>query len=111
MPIYEQIAEQVRMHVRTGRAAPGLQLPSVRDLAARVGVNPLTIARAYLDLERGGFVVSKVGRGTFVSADPPRMAEAERRRELERRVRQFVRDSRWLIRSTDELRGMMDEAL
>jgi len=111
VPIYEQIAEQVRQHVRTGRAAPGLQLPSVRDLAGHLAVNPLTIARAYVDLERGGFVVTRVGRGTFVAPEPPVMPEAERRRELERRVRQFVRENRWLIRSGDELRGMVEESL
>jgi GntR family transcriptional regulator len=107
VPIYEQIAEQIRGLVRTGRAAPGARLPSVRELAARLGVNPLTVAKGYLALEREGFLVSQAGRGTFVAPSPPRMAEAERRRELARRVRAFVQESGWLIRSAGELREMI----
>ncbi len=65
-PIYQQITDQVRLAVATGRLAVADQLPSVRALAEDLVVNPNTVARAYADLAREGLIESRAGRGVFV---------------------------------------------
>lgn len=71
VPIYAQVMEQLRMAVGTGKLRRGDKLPSIRGLANQLGVNPNTIAKAYMELEREGLVQSGQGRGTFVSSEPP----------------------------------------
>jgi DNA-binding transcriptional regulator YhcF (GntR family) len=68
LPIYRQIAEQIRLQISDGRMPPGTQLPTVRELAALLSVTRLTVQNAYRDLQADGWVESTVGRGTFVTA-------------------------------------------
>jgi molybdate-binding protein/DNA-binding transcriptional regulator YhcF (GntR family) len=67
-PEYAQIAEQVRLAVARGMLQPGQRLESVRELAARLGVNPSTVARAYRELEQEGVIETHGRRGTLVAA-------------------------------------------
>ena len=67
MPIYEQIVNQVEKYIALGLLKANQQLPSVRQVAFDLGINPNTIQRAYAELERKGVIVSVVGKGTFVS--------------------------------------------
>ena len=66
MPIYEQIVNQVEKYIVLGLLKANEQLPSVRQVAFDLGINPNTIQRAYAELERKGVIVSVVGKGTFV---------------------------------------------
>lgn len=94
IPIYRQITDSIRRGVAAGLLAPGERLPSVRDLAARLLVNPNTVAKVYRDLERDGLLDTRRGDGTYVSADAATMAEAERRRLLADQLRTVARDVR-----------------
>lgn len=67
IPIYRQILDQIRSHILTGREPYGFQLPSVRELAARIMVNPMTVSKAYSLLESEGVVERKRGVGLFVA--------------------------------------------
>ena len=80
-PIYSQIADGFRSQITAGVLRPEEKLPSVRELAAELAINPNTIQRAYRELESEGYTVSVPGKGSFVCA----AAEAGklRRRELE----------------------------
>ena len=69
-PIYLQIIEIYQEQIRTGILAFGDKLPSVRELASQLAINPNTIARAYRDLEAQGWVISIRGKGCFVSKVP-----------------------------------------
>ena len=82
LPIYLQIAQQIKTAVAMGRLHPEDPLPSVRQLAVDLAVNPNTVARAYLDLEIEGVIYKRQGAGTFVSAQGVEMSRAERRRVL-----------------------------
>ena len=66
-PIYTQIADNFRSQIRAGVLAPGDKLPSVRELASELAINPNTIQRAYRELELEGFIYSMAGKGSFVS--------------------------------------------
>ncbi|MGL4651055.1 MAG: PLP-dependent aminotransferase family protein, partial [Caldilineaceae bacterium] len=65
-PLYRQIAEQIRERISEGALPPGTQLPTVRALAAQLGVTRSTVQTAYADLQSGGWIEATVGRGTFV---------------------------------------------
>ena len=82
LPIYLQIAQQIKTAVAMGRLHPEDPLPSVRQLAVELAVNPNTVARAYLDLEIEGVIYKRQGAGTFVSGQGVEMSKAERRRVL-----------------------------
>lgn len=66
-PIYEQVVEKFRILILNGALEPGSQMPSVRQLAMELSVNPNTIQRAYMELEQQGFIYPVKGRGSFVA--------------------------------------------
>ena len=66
-PIYEQIMDNLRRLIISGGVAPGDRLPSVRELATQLAINPNTIQRAYRELENQGYLVTLPGKGTFAA--------------------------------------------
>jgi GntR family transcriptional regulator len=81
-PIWSQIEDGVRRLVASGALPPGKPVPSVRELARDLRVNPATVAKAYQRLTDAGVLLVRRGEGTFVSDAPPAMGRAERAREL-----------------------------
>lgn len=81
-PIYRQIVEQIRLQAARGDLAEGERLPSVRELAVDLRINPNTAARAYRELEQEGVVVLQQGRGVFVTPRPKAPKAPDRRRIL-----------------------------
>lgn len=69
IPVYEQIVEQTERMLLSGGMKPGDPMPSVRGLAAELGVNPNTIQKAYTELEHRGMTTSVPGRGSFLRED------------------------------------------
>lgn len=65
-PIYQQIMDQLVLFVSTGIMEPGDKLPSIRELASQLGINPNTVARAYTELEQNGFIETYPKKGAFV---------------------------------------------
>jgi GntR family transcriptional regulator len=70
VPIYLQIVHSIKHQVATGRLKPGEQLPTVRELATNLRVNPNTVARAYDQLDGDGVITTQQGRGTYVRERP-----------------------------------------
>jgi GntR family transcriptional regulator len=83
VPVYQQVANQLRRHVATGALRPGTALPSVRQLAGDLGVNLNTIARAYRLLEGERFLVIRDRSGVVVAAPAKETDEAARARMLD----------------------------
>jgi GntR family transcriptional regulator len=81
-PIWRQIEEGVRRLASSGALTPGSVVPSVRELAKELRVNPATVAKAYQRLTDTGVLVVHRGEGTYVADAPPRLPETERRRVL-----------------------------
>ncbi len=86
VPIYVQIVNQVKHLVASGRLAPGEEIPPIRALADQLLVNPNTVARAYLELERAGVVTKRHGSGTYVSETPSPLSRREKLKVLTQRV-------------------------
>lgn len=80
-PIYEQIVEKFQTLILNGVLEPESKMPSVRNLAVQLSINPNTIQKAYAELERQGFIYSKVGRGNFVKSTLD-LAKKEREKVL-----------------------------
>lgn len=89
-PIYRQIVEQLRLQVARGELAGSSRLPSVRELALELRINPNTVARAYRELERENLVVRQQGRGVFVAERPPKLPAAQRRKLLAARLDELL---------------------
>ncbi|MCA1619183.1 MAG: GntR family transcriptional regulator [Acidobacteria bacterium] len=111
LPIYIQIAQQIKTAVAMGRLQPEEPLPSVRQLAVDLAVNPNTVARAYLDLEIEGVIYKRQGAGTFVSGQGVEMSKAERRRVLTELLEKALVEGVNLGLSEQELRETFDRVL
>ncbi|MHC4721237.1 MAG: GntR family transcriptional regulator [Planctomycetota bacterium] len=83
VPIYRQVIEQIRRQIMTGQLGEGGQLPTVRDLAGRLKVNPMTVSKAYSLLEIEGLVERRRGVGLFVAKLSKRQKERIRKEMLE----------------------------
>jgi GntR family transcriptional regulator len=81
-PIYLQIVEQIKRSVAMGRLKPEEGLPSVRQLAMDLTINPNTVARAYLELEHEGVIYKRQGQGTFVAAEGVDASRRERQKAV-----------------------------
>lgn len=110
-PIYEQIVRQVKHAITTGVLKAGEQLPTVRELASQLVINPNTVARAYRELELAGLLESTTGRGTFVKFSPPRLMREERRRRLQPFLDQLLAEASVLNFSFEELLEQMKETI
>ena len=91
--IYEQIAGQIVFAVASGDLAPGDLVPSVRDLAVQLTVNPNTVTRAFQELERLGVIEPRRGLGMAVSIGAPKVCRDRRRELIRDRVRETVREA------------------
>ncbi|KPJ91227.1 MAG: hypothetical protein AMS18_09125 [Gemmatimonas sp. SG8_17] len=93
VPLYDQIATRIRVAVAAGELRSGDALPSVRQLAGRLRVNPATVVQAYRELESDGFVEMRQGAGTFVCGVDSAARAAERARQAQRLVRGLLADA------------------
>ena len=108
-PIYQQIVNQVKYLVASGRLAPGEEIPPIRVLAEQLTINPNTVARAYLELERAGVVTKRHGSGTFVSESGSPLARRERVRILTRRIDALLAEAVNMGIELDEIVDLLRE--
>jgi len=90
VPVYRQLIDQVRAGIASGTLAAGDQLPTVRQLAVDLEINPNTVMRAYRELELGGLLETHQGTGTFISDKKPEKKTAERDRQLNQMAGEFA---------------------
>ena len=109
VPVYLQIVNQVKYLVAAGRLAPAEELPAIRVLAGQLVINPNTVARAYLELEREGVVVKRHGSGTYVSDEGSPLARRERRRILVQRADALLAEAGHLDVELNEVIALVRE--
>ena len=110
-PIYLQLIGQVKYLIARGDLGPDDELPSVRALASQYLINPNTVARAYLELEREGLIYKKRGMGTYVAAAALQMAGDEKRRIVRELLARAVEEGLQLGLTPDELRRELEDYL
>jgi len=111
LPIYMQIVNQIKTGIAMGRLLPEEPLPSVRQLALDLSVNPNTVARAYLDLEYEGIIYKRQGAGTFVSSQGVEMSKNERRKVLSELIEKALVEGVNLGLDEPELRETFERVL
>ena len=90
VPVYRQLMDQVRFHVASGLLEPGAELPSTRVLSARLGVNPMTVSKAYGLLEAEGLLERRPGRRLVVRDQDGEQAKTRRTDQLRSALRPVV---------------------
>jgi GntR family transcriptional regulator len=114
VPVYRQIIDQVRAGVASGTLTAGDQLPTVRQLAVDLAINPNTVLRAYRELELGGLLETQQGTGTFITQKKVKRDEAERARQLSQLAGDFLAragDAGFTVEELlEQLREMAPEA-
>jgi GntR family transcriptional regulator len=110
-PIYEQIESQLKDFILAGVLPPGTKLPSVRALSSYLECSVLTTRRAYEDLEREGFILTRQGMGSVVARIPEEKMVAHRREPFERAIGEAVRAARRAGLTEEDLREIIEETL
>lgn len=109
VPIYRQIVRQVIKAIIAGRLAPGEKLASHRDLAGLLVVAPLTVKKAYDELEREGWIGTRRGRGTFVNETQPDIDVEAVRQRMRHTARQLLADAALADLPLTELIGLLEQ--
>src|SRR5271155_1678287 len=90
VPVYRQLIDQVTGALASGSLAAGIQLPTVRQVAVDLAINPNTVMRAYRELEIRGVLDTQQGTGTFIALQAPHVDDDDRTRRLDQLIDEFV---------------------
>ena len=107
-PLYEQLVEQLRRQIILGGMEAGAAMPSVRQLATELGINPNTIQKAYRRMEEEGMILSIPGKGSFVSDDLADMLTKQRENQRSK-ARQMLQACRETGLTKEEITQMVEE--
>jgi GntR family transcriptional regulator len=110
VPTYLQIVQQVRRAIQLGMLEPGDQLPTVKEVAGRLVVNPNTVLKAYRELDREGLVDGQRGQGTFVRATAPSL-HPDDVRTLRKGLRRWLAQARAAGLDDDGIAALVDETV
>ena len=103
VPIYQQIVNQIKYLVSSGRLTAGEELPPIRTLAEKLVINPNTVARAYRELEAAGIVEKRRTAGTYVSDQGSPLARRERLKILTERIDALLAEARQMDIAFEEV--------
>ena len=109
--VYQQMTDQVKLEVASGRLKPGDKLPSVREAAMQARVNRNTIARVYGELEREGVIYTRAGQGAFISEKGSALSREVRREQLVERLDDLIAQARLYEYRRGDLARLIDERL
>jgi GntR family transcriptional regulator len=110
-PAYRQLMEQVQYYVASGAAPAGEKLPSIRELARYLGVNPSTVVKAYGELEHAGVIERRQGSGVFVQAAAKSPSKRERERALRARIQRLVVEAKQMGVERELVLRVLEEEL
>ncbi len=111
LPIYQQLAQQIREAIARGELAADAGLPSVRQLSRELVVNPNTVARAYTELEREGLLVGRPGRGIFVAQRKHELTRAARDQRLTEQIDRWLTEAVHLGYSAEEVLALVSRRI
>jgi GntR family transcriptional regulator len=108
-PIYEQIIEKIKENIIKGILKPGDKLPSVRELASLITINPNTISKAYNELERMNAIEVIRGKGTFVAQNFKPTMDEEKMKEIKEQMKNIIIEAHYIGVDKDTLIDLFNE--
>ena len=109
VPIYEQIVNEIERYVVLGILKPEEQLPSVREMATELGINPNTVKKAYTELERKGVTVTLSTKGTYIAYNTQKLVDEKIEEKLQE-IRKIVEEIEQLGLSREEIKNKIQAA-
>jgi GntR family transcriptional regulator len=110
-PIYQQLVDQVKLAVATGRLREGDKLPSIRDVAVSLRINRNTVARVYTELEREGVLVTRQGQGCFVGGRGSGLSAEVQNEELIAKLDEVIAQARLFSYPERKIRELFEARL
>lgn len=111
LPVYRQMMDQIRYYIAAGVLATGDKLPSIRELAKKLSVNPTTVVKAYGELQHEGVIEMRHGSGVFVARATSSMSAAAKRKALRRLAIQLAVEARQMGATTELVMKLLAEEL
>jgi len=111
VPVYRQLIEQIRLQVTGGKLLPGDEMPSTRHLSSQLGVNPMTVSKAYGHLEREGILERRPGRPLVVASLPPARTRRKKLEQVRESLAPAVTTVKQLGVATDDAVAILREML
>lgn len=108
VPIYQQIVTQMKNLIMNGELSEGESLPSIRTLASELQISSITTKRAYEELEREGYIVSQVGRGSFVNAQNKELLREKRVKLVEEKLVEAIEAAKLIEMGREEILQLFD---
>lgn len=108
IPLYEQIKTQIKRAISLGDLSPNDPLPSIRDLATRLVINPNTVARAYRELELEGLIYTRKGKGCFVSDNSSQLLEKEKHSLMNQIIDRAIDEIKKFCPDRDEIKHLFE---
>jgi GntR family transcriptional regulator len=109
VPLYEQIKMQIKYNISIGDLRPSDPLPSIRDLATQLVINPNTAARAYREPEMGGFIYTRKGKGCYVTNDFLPLIHEERKKILNKIFDDAINQAKKFNLALDKIRELFEQ--
>ena len=111
VPIYEQIKKEFKKEIFMRNLEPNDPLPSIRDLATELLINPNTVARAYRELEMDGFIYTKKGNGCYVAVDSTQLMKEERKSIVIQSFDEVIEEAKKYGLDREEIKRLFEERL
>lgn len=111
LPVYRQVMDQIQQYVVIGALESGDQLPSIRELSSQIAVNPQTIVKAYSELEHGGVVEMRRGRGAFIASGATALAGLDYEKQLRERMKGMIVEAMISGLSAEKLGEMFENLI
>ncbi|HSG28920.1 MAG TPA: GntR family transcriptional regulator [Candidatus Krumholzibacterium sp.] len=109
-PMYRQVTDQIRDAIARGDLLPDTRIPSIRELSVELGISPITIKRAYRDLESEGLIVTRAGLGSFIAAVDREEIRMEKLSEIRTEMKKTVRTAARYGISPEDIKRIIDES-
>jgi GntR family transcriptional regulator len=108
-PVYIQITEQIKKAISIGVFEIGKPIPTIREIAIQLRINPNTVAKAIKELEREGILKTFVGKGSFVTENSLNITKKDQEGQALQLIEQFIKDVKWLNVDKDLVINMIQE--
>lgn len=109
LPVYRQMIDQIKYYIASGTLKPGDQLPSVRELAQRLSINPTTVVKAYTELQHEEVIDLRHGKGAFVAERANEVSIFEKDKVVRRLALQLAVESQQIGASYELVQGILEE--